>query len=296
VSLLPRFEVHRARSVAEASELLARHGEDAIVYAGGTELLLLLKLGLAEYGHLVDIKPIAELRAIAAGDGGLRVGSAVTHHRLETAPEVRAGWPDLAAMARAVANVRVRTVGTLGGNLCFADPHSDPAVFLLASGAWLVCRRGDEPERRLELEAFVRGPFENALAHDELLVAVEVPPLPPGSGIAHERLAFHERPAVTLACRVRLDGGRLAECAIAVGSVGARAVRSREAEALAVGREPAALDARAFEAMGRLAADAADPVADAEGSVDYKRHLVRVLLERGLRRATAQAGANRPLG
>ena len=116
---LPPFDLHRARSVEEATELLTRYGADAAVICGGTELLLLLKLGFADYGHLVDVNGIDGLGGIDAENGTLVIGSTVTHREIERAPIVLDRLPALAAMVRRVANVRVRNVGTLGGNLCF---------------------------------------------------------------------------------------------------------------------------------------------------------------------------------
>src|SRR4029077_1999458 len=119
----------------EVDDLLAQHGDDAVVYCGGTELLLVLKLGLAAYPNLLDLKGIPELRVFEERDGTLRIGAAVTHRELESSPLVHRLVPALAEMERRVANVRVRSVGTLGGNLCFSDPHSDPATLLLALDA-----------------------------------------------------------------------------------------------------------------------------------------------------------------
>ena len=139
MTTLAPFELHRVDSVEEASAAILELGDEAVLYAGGTELLLLMKLGFASYGHLVDIKPIAEL----GGHRGAWTGRCASARACGTArssapPLVAAGWPALAAMERWVANIRVRTVGTLGGNLAFADPHSDPATFLLASDASVV--------------------------------------------------------------------------------------------------------------------------------------------------------------
>jgi carbon-monoxide dehydrogenase medium subunit len=135
---LPPFDLHRAGSVEEAHELLQRYGEDAAVVCGGTELLLLLKLGFAAYGHLVDVKGIGELGGIRSENGTLVIGATATHREVERSPVVLERLPALAAMERDVANIRVRNVGTLGGNLCFSDPHSDPATFLLALGGEVV--------------------------------------------------------------------------------------------------------------------------------------------------------------
>ena len=223
MTLLAPFELHRSGSVAEATALIGEHGDEAVLYCGGTELLLVMKLGFAAYGHLVDIKPIAELSGIDVRDGVLRIGAAVTHRAIERSPLVATGWPKLAAMERGLANVRVRTTGTLGGNLAFADPHSDPAAFLLAVDARLVLGRGDE-RRSLPYSAFVLGPYTTALEPGELVVAIEVPALPASSGMAQ---------------------------------------------------------------AGEAAAEASDPVADANGSAGYKGHLVNVLVGRAVRAAVA---------
>jgi carbon-monoxide dehydrogenase medium subunit len=286
--MLRPLELHRAGSVAEATALMAEHGDDAVLYCGGTELLLLMKLGFATYRHLVDIKPIAELSGIEVRAGVLRIGAAVTHRAIERSPLVAAGWPQLAAMERGVANVRVRATGTLGGNLAFADPHSDPAAFLLAVDAQLVLGRGDE-RRRLLFSAFVLGPYTTALKLGELIVAIDVPPLPAGSGMAHLRFAFHERPAVTVSCLVQIVNGRMAVARIAVGSVGVTPVRVPDGEMMLGGLDAARLDPAALAAAGQAAAEASDPVADANGSAEYKRHLVGVLVGRAVRAAVADA-------
>jgi aerobic carbon-monoxide dehydrogenase medium subunit len=288
MTMLAPFELHRAGSVAEATSLLEEHGDDAVAYCGGTELLLLMKLGFATYGHLVDIKPIAELAGIEVREDVLRIGAAVTHRTIERSPLVAAGWPELAAMERDVANVRVRSTGTLGGNLAFADPHSDPAAFLLAGDAQLVLGRGDE-RRRLPFSDFVLGPYTTALEPGELLVAIEVPRLPADAGMAHLRFAFHERPAVTVSCLAQVVNGRIAQVRIAVGSVGLKPVRIPDGEAMLVDQDAARLDPVALAAAGQAAAEASDPVADSNGSEDYKRHLVGVLVGRAVRAAIVDA-------
>jgi carbon-monoxide dehydrogenase medium subunit len=276
---LPPFDLHRAQSVDEARELLERYGEDAAVICGGTELLLLLKLGFAAYGHLVDIKRIGELGGIRAENGAIVVGSTATHREIERSPLVLELLPSLAAMERRVANIRVRNVGTLGGNLCFSDPHSDPATFLLALDA-----EAELEGRRMPLSEFLVGPYETALRHGELLAAVRIPVPAPGTAIAHRKLAFHERPAATVACAVRVDGGAVAEARIAVGSVGARAVRATAAERALTGC--AVDDAPAVAEAAALAAEASGAVDDANGTAAYKEQLVRVLVARCFADAT----------
>jgi carbon-monoxide dehydrogenase medium subunit len=277
---LPPFDLHRVQSAEEARELLLRFGDDAAVMCGGTELLLLLKLGFAAYGHLVDIKGIRELGGISAENGALVVGATATHREIERSGLVLERLPALAAMARRVANIRVRSVGTLGGNLCFSDPHSDPATFLLALDA-----EAEYERRRVPLAEFLVGPYQTALEAGQLLRAVRIPIPPAGTGIVHKKLAFHERPAATVTCAVRAANGRVEEARIAVGSVGARAARASEAERVLTGADVGDVDA--LTRAAELAAEASEPVEDANGSVDYKANLVRVLVERGVREALA---------
>jgi carbon-monoxide dehydrogenase medium subunit len=277
VTLAP-FVLHRPRSLEEADDLLVQHGDEAVVYCGGTELLLVMKLGLAAYSNLIDLKGIPELRVFEDRAGTLRVGAAVTHRELESSPFVRRLFPALAEMERRVANVRVRSMGTLGGNLCFSDPHSDPATFLLASGAELVCRRG-AVERTIPIGEFVRGPYETALEANELLAEIRIPVLPAGTALTHEKFAMHERPAVTVSCFMRADDGRITETRIAVGSVSARPGRITEAENLFVD-VPIESGADQARVAGEIAAEVVAPFADLNGSVEYKRNLVRVFVSR----------------
>lgn len=275
---LPPFDLHRARSVDEASEILRRHGDDAAVHCGGTELVLLIKLGFASYGHLVDIKPIPELKGIVLEDGTLRIGASVTHREIERSPVVAETLPALAAMERRVANLRVRTIGTLGGNLCFSDPHSDPASFLLALEAEVECGDGSPTARHLPLSEFLVGPYQTALLPGELLTCIRIPIPPRGTRITHDKIAFHERPAATISVALREESGTLSDVRIAIGSVGPRAVRVPEAEHILNGSD--ASDRIAIEQAAEIAAVTAEPVEDNNGSVDYKANLVKVLVKR----------------
>ena len=284
MTTLAPFELHRVDSVEEASAAILELGDEAVLYAGGTELLLLMKLGFAAYSHLVDIKPIAELSGLTVQDGSLCIGAGVRHRLLERSALVAAGWPGLAAMERWVANIRVRTVGTLGGNLAFADPHSDPATYLLASDASVVLGLGPE-RRRVAMADFIEGPYATALRPAELLVRIEVPPVPVGGALAHLRFAFHERPAVTVSTLARVVDGELAEVRVAIGSVGVRPVRAPAAEAMLVGLRAADLDPGVLRSAGERAAEIAAPEGDANGSAEYKAHLVSVLVGRALRQA-----------
>jgi carbon-monoxide dehydrogenase medium subunit len=275
---LPPFTLHRPGSLEEASATLADYGDDAAVYCGGTELFLVMKLGLATYPQLVDLKRIPELHVLAERDGSLSIGAAVTHRQLESSPLVHRLLPALAVMEQRVANIRVRNAGTLGGNLSFSDPHSDPATFLLASGAELLCRRG-AASRTISIGEFVRGPYETALEPGELLTEIRIPIPGPSTALAHMKFAIHERPALTVSCLVRAEEGRVAAARIAVGSISAVPARVSEAETALVDL-PMEAEESALAQVGEAAANASAPIADANGSVEYKRNLVRVFVGR----------------
>jgi carbon-monoxide dehydrogenase medium subunit len=133
--MLQPFALDEPASVSEASALLAHYGETARLYAGGTALLLAMKEGLLHYDRLVNMKQIPGLATITLADGTLYLGALATHRMLERSPLVRTHFPALARLEANVANVRVREVGTLGGNLCFAEPHADPGTLLLVYNA-----------------------------------------------------------------------------------------------------------------------------------------------------------------
>ena len=186
--MLRPFALHRPRSLEEAAEFLAEHRGEAALYAGGTELLLLLKEGLLRVGNLIDLKRVPGLGDITAEDGHVVIGAIARHRTVERSPVLRAACPIVAAVAQHVANVRVRTVGTVGGNLAFADPHSDLAtLFLALDGSVRLWRQGRE--REIPLADFVRGPYETAREQDEVLIAVRLRPWPAGTSEVWRRLA-----------------------------------------------------------------------------------------------------------
>jgi carbon-monoxide dehydrogenase medium subunit len=290
--VLRPFTLHRPDTAEEACELLTRLGEDAAPYAGGTELLLLMKLGLLRPRHLVDIKRLADFDAIRAEGGGLAIGAAVTHRMLERSGLVQSRWPVVAAVARQIANVRVRNVGTVGGNLAFADPHSDLATLLLALEARveLVSPRG---RRELAVAEFVRGPWDTARQPDELLASVRLPPWTPGTVAAYVKFGVHERPTLGIALalvpeRAGDARARIAEARLAIGCVNPRPTRVAEAEARLRGGAVADLEDAGAE-VAALAAASVDAADDLHGSADYKRAMVAVFVRRALRAALARA-------
>jgi len=284
---LPSFELHRPTRVGEACRLLAEHGPDAQVYAGGTELLLVLRSGLAEIPHLVDVKRLAGLTSVWRSGDAIRIGGAVPHAKAAAAPELADVAPALVEAERRLGNVRVRATGTLGGNLCFAEPHGDPGTALLAHDA-RVTLESVRGVRTLALDEFLVAALETVREPDEILTHVELPARR-FDGAAYVRHTYAERPTAGVA--VLLDGadGRAHDVRIAIGCIGPRPLRVAAAEEAATGIPLDAGD-DLLAAIGEAAAGALEPLSDAYGPADYKRRLTATLVSRALRQACARAG------
>jgi aerobic carbon-monoxide dehydrogenase medium subunit len=275
------FALHRPATVQQASELL-RELPDAAFLCGGTELLQVMKMGLARFEHLVDLKAIPELRGIEhLPDGSVRIGATTTHRELERSEQLAEWHPAFVSMAREIANQRVRNVGTIGGNLCFAEPHSDPATLLLAMDARLEVASADA-ERELGIDEFVLDALTTALEPDELLVAVRMPAPAADEHVVYRRLAFVERPVAAVGCKIMFSAGTVKDARVAVGSIGEVPVLVKSAARELIGRSLGDL-----EAAGDRAADAirdeCEASDDVGGSAEYKRHLAATLLRRALR-------------
>ncbi len=276
--MLKPLRIQEPTTIEEAASEL--DDEQARVYAGGAELILLLRYGLIEAGTLVNIKGISELKGTSWDGSHFRIGATVTHRHLETDPLVRQHLPMLAHAESHIGNIRVRCQGTLGGNLCFADPHADPATALLVHGA-LVGIAGRNGSRDLPLDEFLLGTYETILQPDELLTQVKVPPLPPGWGHGYLRIEQFYRPTVNVAAATKFSDGTIDSVRLAVGCVGPKAQRLPELEDKLSGSTLADAERIMAEAKPYLA-DQLQPIDDLLGSSDYKIHVTCVLLKNAL--------------
>lgn len=281
---LRKFTIHQPKTVAEAAQMLAQFGEKGRLYAGGTELLLAMKHDLLRYDNLVDVKTIPGLDKIEASGASIVIGSGVTHRMLERSSVIKEKLPVLAEMESKVANIRVRASGTLGGNLCFAEPHSDPATLLTALEAKAHVQ-GKAGAKTVAVEKLITGAYETSLGADELLTAVEIPALGKNQRAAYLKFQTHERPTLGMALFLEVDGDNIKKARAVVGSVSATPARSDNADAALVGSR--AQVERQLEDAAKILADAADPVDDLQGSGEYKRHLIGVFLKRAFIKALA---------
>jgi carbon-monoxide dehydrogenase medium subunit len=271
------FSYARATSIADALQLLARHGDDAMVLSGGQSLMPALNLRLARPAILVDIGRLSELRGITVASDKMTIGALTRHVDLLDSGEIAERLPLLREAAAHVAHPAIRNRGTIGGNLAHGDPASELPACMLAFDATLVIR-GVDRERRIAAKDFFPGIYQTALGADELLTAIEIPLPAPGA-----RHFFHEYARrsgdyamVGLAAMARTDNGRLSDLRMGYFAVGDRPQLARAAARL-VGADvtPELVAAAQAELMTEL-----DPTSDQQASAAMRRHLAGLLLAR----------------
>jgi len=283
------FDYQSPATLDEALALLARHGDNAKILAGGQSLLPMLKLRLAEIGVLVDIGRVPGLEYIKEEGGSLRIGAGTRESALERSELIRSKYPILRDTAEVIADPLVRNRATVGGNLAHGDPANDHPATMLALGATVVAR-GPKGERTIPIETFFTGIFSTALAPDEILTEIRIPVPPPKSGGAYRKLERKVGDFATAAAAVQLTlggGGEIAQVGIGLTGMGDVAIKAIDAESYLKGKQAKPV---AVTEASRLAAAATEPTADRRGTVEYKREMARVLTERALRLAIQRAG------
>jgi len=285
-----RFTYFVPASVGEAVSLLAEHGDEAKVLAGGQSLIPLMKLRFAAPTALVDVNRIETLRGIEQKDGYLRIGALVRHKECERSDLLRGRYGVLGSAAPQISDPLVRNLGTVCGSVAHADPQGDWGSALLAANASVVAE-GPSGTRVIALGELFVGPFTTSLEPAEVLTEVRVPDPGPRTGGAYLKLERKVGDFATAATAVQVeldDAGRVARAGIALTAVGATNIRAGRAEASLTGAEPGH---EAFAEAARLAAEEAEPVADHRGDAEYKRNVIRVFVERGLAAAAESARA-----
>jgi len=266
--------------------LLEEHGPVARLLAGGHSLLPMMKLRLASPEYVIDIDPLADaLGYIDARADEVRIGAMTRHNALLESPLLEQRLSIFTDAERVIADPVVRNRGTIGGALCQADPSEDLSAVCAAVDAQLVIR-GLAGERVVDMHEFHRGPYETAVGPAEMLVEIRVP-LRAGTGSAYLKVdrRVGDWAVVAAGASIEIVDGRVAGAGLALAAVGGDITVPTAAAAL-VGETPS--DA-VFAHAAELARSACEPITDQRGSADYKRHVVGVLTERVLRRATERA-------
>ena len=283
----PSFDYQAPTSVSEALALLGKNPK-AKFLAGGQSLIPMMRFRLASPAMLVDLNRISDLAYIKEGEGWLRIGAMTRETDMDRSDLIDKRYPLLADTTHVVADPLVRNMSTLGGNLAHADPANDHPATMIAYRAQIVAT-GPKGERSIPATEFFTGPFETALAANELLTEIRIPAPGKASGGAYFKLERKVGDFGTAAVAVQVSlakDGTIEQAGIALTNVGVTPIQATAAEKALEGKKP---EDAALKQAAELAAKAAKPESDARGSEEYKRALVKTLTMRALRKAVARA-------
>jgi aerobic carbon-monoxide dehydrogenase medium subunit len=267
-------------SVEGAVALLSAATGEARVLAGGTDLLVQMRADVVEPDLIVDIKKIAETRAVTEEKGGWRIGAAVTGAELKEHARLKKAWPGVVEAANLIGSTQVQGRATLGGNLCNGSPAADSVPALIAGGA-VATLAGPQGRRDLPVEDVMLGPRKLALKKGEIVVSFLLPPRPPRSADAY--LRFIPRTEMDIAVvgagvSLTLDGaGTISAARVSLGAVAARVLLVQEAAQAIVGSR---LDLAAQQRLEAAARAACRPIDDKRGTIDFRIDVAAVLARR----------------
>lgn len=286
--MIKDFEYFAPKTLKEALALLDKYQDDCKVICGGQSLLVLMRQGLVAPPYMVDIKGIAELSYIRDEKDGLKIGATTTHRAIEKSAVIKKKYPVLAKMETRLASIQTRNWGTIGGNICHADPAGDPLPVLIALGATLTMT-GSKGRRSMPAEDFCLDYFETALKPGELLTEIALPIVPANTGTAYYKFNVIETDLATVSVAAAVTLGTGDSCQdirIALGASAPTPIRPKKTEAILKGKKITdALLAKAGEA----AAAEAEPISDIYASEEYRRELIKVLVPRLTKEAMANA-------
>ncbi len=280
-----RFDYHEPGSVQDACALLDEHGDEAKLIAGGTALLIWMRMSLLKPRVVVSLAKLPGFEAIRFDPKkGLAIGAGARHRDIELDPAVGAHYPLLRETFQKIAQPRIRNMATIGGNLCQGDPLTDPGASLLALDAEAVLA-SSAGERAIPLDEFFVDYYQTAIEPGEVLTEIRVPP--PVGGLRWAHIKFLPRSqedfaTVGVALALRVGDGRCDDIRLALNSVAPTILRAKKAESILRGQK---ITDKLISQMAEAAATEVDPTDDNRGSAEYKREMVAVLV----RRAAAQA-------
>jgi len=284
-----KFEYHQSHTIGEALGLLQSCGDGAKVLAGGLSLVPTMRLRLAEPKHVIDITRIPSLSYVVEdGNGGLSIGALTTYAILATSRLVQAKCPVLAEVAAIIGDQQVRNRGTIGGNLCHADPASDIAPVILALNGELkaVSQKG---ERVIKASDFFVDLFTTPLGPTELLIEIRIPPTPARTGSSYVKLNQRkgDYAIVSAAALITIDGKNVCKTArIGLGAVASTPVRAHETEKVLTGN---ALTDELVEKASDTASAGIQPGSDVHASAEYRTEMIKVITKRALKEAIKRA-------
>jgi carbon-monoxide dehydrogenase medium subunit len=287
--MIKDFEYFAPKTLKEALTLIDKYQDEGKVIGGGQSLLILMRQGLVAPKYLISIKGLSELSYIKDSKEGLKIGALTTHRAIEKSPVIKRKFGVLAEMEQRLASIQTRNWGTIGGNLCHADPAGDPMPVLIALKATLTTA-SLKGKRKMPVEDFSLDYFETALQPGELLTEIQLPPPSPRSGTAYTKFNIIESDLATVSAAVSVTlgagDGVCQDARIALGASAPTPMRAKKAEAVLKGKK--ITDALLKEA-GEAASTEAEPISDIQASEEYRRELVKILVRRVAKEALARA-------
>jgi len=288
-----KFEYLEAASVKEAVSLMAKYDGRAKAIAGGTDLIVQIRRGMAKPEYVINIGKIKGLDYINYDKEGLKIGTLATVRSLEKSEEVRRNHLVISEAAGQLASIGVRNIATVGGNLCNASPSADMAPSLIGLEAQVKIA-GLKRTRKVLLEDFFKGPGMTILGKGEMVVEIQVPMIPPKTGAAY--LKYGIRGSIDLAIvgvAAVITLGKRGECEeakIVLGAVAPTPMRAKRAEEILKGKK---IDKGLIEESGEIASKEARPISDVRATAEYREEMVKVFTRNALKEALARAGVTK---
>ncbi|MBQ2678400.1 MAG: xanthine dehydrogenase family protein subunit M [Firmicutes bacterium] len=283
---LPEFDYVLAEDLKSASFLAKEKGDKAMIMAGGTDVILIVKAkGPGGVETVIDIKNIPGLDQLDFEEGkGLKIGALTKLFDIQTSETVKDKMPAVADAAHYVASAQIRRKGTMAGNICNASPSADTAPILTAMDAKVNVYSVDG-ERQIPVSDFFKGVKKTALENGEIVTSIEIPQLGSQEGSAYFKHSVRKAmdlAIIGVAAWIKMDGRKVADCRIALGGVGVTPLRAPEAEKLLIGNE---LTEELLEKAGVAASEGCTPISDVRASAEYRKDMVRVYTKRAVRKA-----------
>lgn len=286
---LTKFDYYAPESIEDACRLLMERGGGAVVMAGGTDILLKKRRGLLKAEAVIDLQKIKGMNRISFEEGkGLTIGAMARLADVEIHPIIRDKYPAVADAARATANIQIRNMGTVAGNLCNAAPSAENAPVLIAMGA-KVTLTGVREQRQIPLDDFFKGPGLTAIDEGEILTSINVPTPPAGSGASYKHISPRSKvdiSAVGVGVMLAMNGDICEDAKIALGAVAPIPMRAIKAENIIKGGR---ISSDLQKKAGLEASQECAPITDVRATAEYRREMVAVLTIRAIDEANSRA-------
>jgi carbon-monoxide dehydrogenase medium subunit len=284
------FEYVAPKTLHEALQLLDQYHDQYKIIAGGQSLLIMMRQGLIQPEVLIDIKGLSELDYITSDNQkGLSIGALTNHRTIEKSPVIKTSFGVIAEMESRLASIQTRNWGSIGGNLCHGDPAGDLAPVLIALNATLTVA-GMKGERNMLVEDFFLDYFETALEHGELLREIQVPAIPPNTGVAYTKFNVIESEMATVGVAVSVTlaskEGNCKDVRIVLGNAAPKPMRTKQAEELLRGKK---ITDPLLQEAGEIASTEGDPISDIHASAEYRQELIKALVKRVGKEALSRA-------